>query len=121
MAVKTTKKEQRQSRHARARRKIKGSAERPRLTVFRSNKHIEAQIINDVEATTLCAVSSVSKDLRELIKGSDIAGAEVIGKTIAEKAKGLGVEAVVFDCGGNKYHGRVKAVAEAARKAGLNF
>ncbi len=116
-----TKKEQRQQRHFRARKKLHGSSERPRLSVYRSNKHIEAQIIDDVEAKTVCAVSSASKDLKGRIKGYDVAGAEVVGKAIADKAKAQGIEAVIFDCGGNKYHGRVKALAEAARKAGLKF
>ncbi len=120
MAV-LTKKEQKDKRHFRARKKIQGSAERPRLAVFRSNKHISAQVINDIEAVTLCAVGSYSKDLKGKIKGHDTAGAEAIGKEIAEKAKAAGVGSVVFDCGGNKYHGRVKALAEAARKAGLDF
>jgi large subunit ribosomal protein L18 len=120
MAV-TTRKEQRDKRHNRARKKIFGSTERPRLAIFRSNKHIAAQVINDTDSKTLCAVSSYSKDLKGKIKGYDMAGAEAVGKAIAEKAKAAGVGKVVFDCGGNKYHGRVKALAEAARKAGLDF
>jgi large subunit ribosomal protein L18 len=120
MAIQT-KQERRAKRHFRARKKISGSLERPRLAVFRSNKHILAQIVNDEEAKTLCAVSSYSKDLKEKIKGSNIPGAEAVGQAIAIKAKAVGVSKVVFDCGGNLYHGRVKAVAEAARKAGLEF
>ncbi len=114
-------KEQRDKRHRRARKKITGSSERPRLAVYRSNKHIFAQVINDESNQVLCAVGSYSADLKGRIKGYDLAGAEVVGKAIAEKAKSEGVEAVVFDCGGNRYHGRVKALAEAARKAGLSF
>lgn len=116
-----SRKDQRNKRHSRARKKLYGSSERPRLAIFRSNKHILAQVINDEESKTLCAISSYSKELKGKIKGSDTAGAETIGKAIAEKAKAVGIESVVFDCGGNKYHGRVKALAEAARKSGLNF
>jgi large subunit ribosomal protein L18 len=117
----TTKKVQRQKRHFRARKKIHGCSERPRLSVYRSNKHIEAQIINDVDSKTICTASSASKDLKGQIKGYDTAGAQIVGKSIAEKAKANGIETIVFDCGGNRYHGRVKALAEAARKAGLKF
>jgi len=116
-----TKDERRQKRHKRARKKISGTSERPRLAVYRSNKHISAQVINDEQSNTICAVGSASKDFKAKIKGHDVAGAEVIGKAIAEKAKANGIEKVVFDCGGNLYHGRVKALAEAARKAGLDF
>ncbi len=116
-----TRKQRTTKRHFRARKKLSGNTERPRLAVCRSNKHISAQIINDVESKTICAVTSYSTDLRERIKGSDKAGAEAVGKAIAEKAKALGVEKVVFDCGGNLYHGRVQALADAARKAGLEF
>jgi len=116
-----TRKDKRIKRHARARKKIFGSESRPRLVITRSNKHIGAQVINDESSNTLCAVNSYSADFKDKVKGSEISGAEIIGKAIAEKALKTGVEKVVFDCGGNKYHGRVKAVAEAARKAGLNF
>jgi large subunit ribosomal protein L18 len=114
-------KEKRDKRHFRARKKISGTTERPRLCVFRSNKHISAQIINDESSKTLCATGTYSKDLKGKVKGTDIAGAEAVGKAIAEQAKVSGIEKVVFDCGGNLYHGRVKALAEAARKAGLDF
>lgn len=116
-----SRKERTGKRHFRARKKINGSNDRPRLAVCRSNKHISAQIINDIESKTICAVTSYSLDLKERIKGSDKAGAEAVGKALAEKAKALGVEKVVFDCGGNLYHGRVQALADAARKAGLEF
>lgn len=115
------KKDRRAKRHIRARKKIFGSNDRPRLAVYRSNKHILAQIVNDTNSQTLCAVASYSSEIKGKIKGSNIPGAEAVGQAIAEKAKKSGVTKVVFDCGGNLYHGRVKAVAEAARKAGLEF
>lgn len=111
----------RKKRHFRARKKVTGTTERPRLCVTRTNKHITAQVINDESAKTLCATGTYSKDLKGKVKGTDLAGAEAVGKAIAEKAKAAGVEKVVFDCGGNLYHGRVKALADAARKAGLSF
>jgi large subunit ribosomal protein L18 len=120
MAV-VSRKVRRDRRHTRVRKKIEGRTDRPRLAVFRSNKHIGAQIIDDSSAVTICATTSYSPDLKGKVKGYDIAGAEAVGKAIAEKAKSKGIELVVFDCGGNKYHGRVKALADAARKAGLNF
>ncbi len=113
--------EQREKRHFRARKKVLATESRLRLAVQRSNKHISAQVIDDTKGVTLCGISSYSKDYRGKIKGSDISGAEVIGKAIAEKALAEGVSLVVFDRGGNRYHGRVKALADAARKAGLNF
>lgn len=116
-----SRKEKTAKRHSRARKKISGSSERPRLAVHRSNKHIAAQIINDVESRTLVAVASYSKEFKGRIKGTDKAGAEAVGKAIAEKAKAEGLSKVVFDCGGNLYHGRVQALADAARKAGLEF
>lgn len=116
-----TKNDRRLMRHKRARKKVSGTTERPRLAVYRSNKHILAQVIDDGQSKTLCGVSSASKDFKGKIKGHDISGAEIIGKAIADKAKAQGVEKVVFDCGGNLYHGRIKALAEAARKAGLEF
>ncbi len=112
---------QRHTRQVRARKKVEGLTDRPRLAIYRSNKHISAQIINDVSGVTLCGVSSYSKDFKDKINGSNIPGAEVIGKAIAEKALAEGVSQVVFDRGGNRYHGRVKALADAARKAGLSF
>lgn len=100
-----------------------GSAERPRLSVFRSSKHIYAQIINDFDGRTLAHVGSTDAEVRgaELRNGGNIAAAKVIGKAIAEKAKSLGITQVAFDRGGRKYHGRVKALADAAREGGLKF
>ena len=108
--------------HSRLRRKISGSTERPRLSVFRSARHIQAQVIDDVQGKTLAYAGSLDKDVRAQIKGGgNIAAAKVVGKAIAERAKSAGVEKVVFDRGGYQYHGRVKALAEAAREAGLKF
>lgn len=120
MAIKS-RKERTAKRHRRARKKISGTTLRPRLAVYRSSKHISAQVINDETGETICAVASYSKDHKDVTKGSNIEGAAKIGKVIAEKAKDKGVESVVYDCGGNLYHGRVKALADAAREGGLVF
>ena len=108
----------RQRRHARVRAKISGTAECPRLCVYRSNKHIEAQIIDDVKRVTLCAVSSVALKLEN---GSNIEAAKQVGAEIAKKAAALKIKNVVFDRGGYVFHGRVAALAEAAREGGLEF
>jgi large subunit ribosomal protein L18 len=110
---------QRLKRHARVRGKISGTAERPRLCVFRSENHIYAQIIDDVAGKTLCSASSVEKDFDG--KGSNVEGAKKVGQTLADRAKEKGIENVVFDRGGYIYHGRVQALAEAAREGGLKF
>ncbi len=100
----------------------KHSKGRPRLSVFRSSQHIYAQVIDDVAGKTLAAASSLEKDLRAALKtGADKDAAAKVGALIAERAKSAGVEAVVFDRGGYQFHGRVKALADAARDAGLNF
>jgi large subunit ribosomal protein L18 len=99
-----------------------GTTERPRLSVFRSDKHIYAQVIDDYAGTTLAAASSMQKDVRgELKNGGNIKAAQAVGKAIAEKAKSAGITMVAFDRGGRKYHGRIKALADSARKAGLKF
>lgn len=109
-------------RHLRIRQKIMGTAERPRLSVYRSLKHIYCQIINDIEGKTLVAASTQSPEIRTQIKfGGNVAAAEIVGKKIAEKAKNLGISKVVFDKGGYKYHGRIKALADAAREYNLSF
>ena len=110
-------------RTATVRRKIKLAASgRARLSVFRSSKHIYAQVIDDVKGATVAAASSLEKTMREGAKtGADIAAAKAVGKLIAERAKEKGIKDVVFDRGGYLYHGRVKALADAAREAGLNF
>jgi large subunit ribosomal protein L18 len=104
------------------RRRIVGTPDRPRLCVYRSLKHIRAQIVEDRTGRTLAAASSVDKEVRKQLKGGgNIAAAKVVGKAIAERARAAGVEKVVFDRGGYQYHGRVQALAEAAREAGLKF
>ena len=110
-------------RKARVRRGIKAKAKgRPRLSVFRSSKHIYAQVIDDQSGVTLASASSLEKDLRgELKTGADKDAAAKVGKLVAERAKEKGVESVVFDRGGYMYHGRIKALAEAAREGGLSF
>lgn len=108
-------------RHNRSRGKVTGTAERPRLAVFRSLRHISAQLIDDVAGRTLFTVSTEQADFPKGTYGGNTKAAETIGNTVAEKAKAAGIEAVVFDKGGRKYHGRVKALADAARKGGLKF
>jgi large subunit ribosomal protein L18 len=104
------------------RKKIRGTASRPRLAVFRSNKEIYAQIINDEEGKTLAGASSLSKEIKEAIADKNKSEASKhVGIEIARRAKEAGIEVVVFDRGGYKYHGRVKALAEGAREGGLNF
>ena len=108
--------------HERVRTKVAGTPERPRLCVYRSLEHIYAQVIDDRSGKTLVAASSVDKETKKGLKGGgNIAAAKVIGKAIADRAKAAGVSKVVFDRGGYKYHGRVKALADAAREAGLQF
>jgi large subunit ribosomal protein L18 len=108
--------------HGRIRRKISGSTERPRLAVFRSLKHIRAQVIDDLNGRTLIAASSLDPEVRKEIKGGgNIASAKIVGRVLAERARKAGVELVVFDRGGYQYHGRVRALADAAREAGLKF
>ena len=111
-----------QQRHRTIRLKVAGTAEFPRLAVYRSTKHIYAQLIDDENGVTLVSASSNDKDLREELKhGGNIEAAKVVGTTIAKKAKLKGIECVVFDRGGFLYHGRVAALADAAREAGLMF
>jgi len=119
MIHKTEKKQIRERIHRRIRRKLSGSTERPRLAVFRSVAHIYAQVIDDTKGTTLVSASSVDKGGKT--NGGNVAAAKAIGKAIAEKAKEKGIKSVVFDRGGYQYHGRVKALADAARAAGLEF
>lgn len=109
-------------RHLRLRRQVRGSAERPRLAVFRSLNHIYAQLVDDDAGRTLIAVDSRGPDFRaRQNSGGNIAAAKIVGELLAQKAKARGVERVVFDRGGYQYHGRVKALAAAARAGGLNF
>jgi large subunit ribosomal protein L18 len=108
----------RQRRHLRLRKKITGTPERPRLVVTRSNRHMVAQVVDDTVGKTLVSASTLEADLRAL-DGDKTAKARKVGELVAARAKAAGVEAVVFDRGGNKYHGRVAAVADGAREAGL--
>ncbi|GIW71444.1 MAG: 50S ribosomal protein L18 [Planctomycetota bacterium] len=114
------KRKRHQRRRWRIRRKVRGTAERPRLAVFRSLKHTYAQVIDDVSGRTLAAASTLDSEVRAAA-GAKTARARAVGKLVAERARAAGIERVVFDRGGFKYHGRVKAVAEAAREAGLEF
>jgi large subunit ribosomal protein L18 len=114
------KQELRSRRHHRVRKKVAGTTGRPRLAVFRSNKHIVAQVIDDATGRTLAAASTIEKDLRAGATGNKSAAASV-GRLVGERAKAAGVTTVVFDRGGFRYHGRVAALAEAAREAGLEF
>lgn len=120
---KMDKRTQRIRRHWRVRATVKGTAARPRLSVFRSNKYIAAQLIDDVTGKTLVAASSQQKALQEGLTGKycSVEAAALVGKIIAEKAKGAGLTKACFDRGPYKYHGRVKALASAAREAGLDF
>jgi large subunit ribosomal protein L18 len=117
-----TPRELRLRRHARLRKRVKGSTARPRLSVFRSNLHIYAQVIDDATGRTLAAASSKDRTLTEALSGKNkTERAQAVGKLIAERAKGAGVEQVVFDRGGYLYHGRIQALADAAREGGLTF
>ena len=112
----------REKKHMRIRNRFSGTAERPRLAVFRSNKNIYSQIIDDVAGNTLVAASTVEKELKSQVKYTDNKeAAESVGKAIAERAKAKGIEEVVFDRGGFVYHGKIQALADAAREAGLKF
>jgi large subunit ribosomal protein L18 len=106
---------------SRIRRKVTGSSGRPRLAVFRSLKHIYVQAIDDATGVTLATASSLDKDLREKVKGSNVASAKAVGELIADRLKEKGVTSAVFDRGGYRYHGKVKALADAARAKGLSF
>ena len=119
MIRKIEKKEIRNRIHMRIRRKLRGTAERPRLAVFRSVAHIYAQVIDDSAGSTLVSASTVDKGGKT--NGGNVAAAKVIGKLVAERAKEKGIQRVVFDRGGYQYHGRIKALADAARGAGLEF
>jgi large subunit ribosomal protein L18 len=120
--MKVSRKELTRRRHARIRRRLLGTAERPRLAVFRSNQHIYAQIIDDTAHHTLVAASTVESDVLEKdVSGATQEAAAAVGKAVAERALKAGITQVVFDRGGKLYHGRVAALAEAAREAGLHL
>ena len=122
MIKQVNKKEQTRKRHQRVRVKLAGTTAAPRLAVYRSTKHIYAQLIDDEKHVTICSASSIDKDLKEkLAHGGNIDAAKVVGEAIAKKALKAGVKECVFDRGGFLYHGRVAALADAAREAGLDF
>lgn len=108
-------------RHRRVRKKVHGTATRPRLAIYRSNKHLTAQVIDDDAGRTLASASTLEADFRKQQSGGNVAAATAVGALVAERAKQAGISAVVFDRGGFLYHGRVAAIAEAARAAGLEF
>ncbi|MBD3180707.1 50S ribosomal protein L18 [Candidatus Poribacteria bacterium] len=122
MSPKTDKKTARIKRHRRVKKKLSGTSERPRLCIYKSIKHIYAQVINDENGTTLVTRSTLSPDVQgELSDGNNIETAKIVGKAIGKAALDKGIEAVVFDRSGYRYHGKVKALADAAREAGLRF
>ena len=121
MLTKITKNEKRGHVHERIRKKMQGTADRPRLNVYRSLNHIYVQVIDDLHGKTLVSASSAEGKKEDRKTGGNVVSAKAVGKTIAERAKAKGVTQVVFDRGGYIYHGRVKAVADAAREAGLKF
>ena len=115
------KRQDRQRRHRRVRTKLLGTAERPRLAVFRSTRHISAQVIDDRAGVTLASASTIEADLRSGGGTGNVDAATKVGKLVAERAKAAGIEKVIFDRGGFRYHGRVAALADAARESGLEF
>lgn len=119
--MKPTRKQLVQRRHQRIRNKVSGTSARPRLAIFRSNQHIYAQVIDDIAQHTLAAASTLEPELRQSVSGATRESSATVGKLVAERAIAQGINEVVFDRGGNLYHGRVKALAEAAREAGLQF
>lgn len=121
MINKADRKSTRITRHQRIRRRLVGTTERPRLCVYRSNKHIYAQIVDDSSAATLVCASTLDSEIKDAGKTWTVDSAKSVGELVAKRAKEKGIDTVVFDRGGYIYHGRVAAVAEAARQAGLNF
>ena len=122
MVSKTSRAEMREKKHMRIRNRFSGTAERPRLAVFRSNNHMYAQIIDDTVGNTLVSASTLEKEIKaELNKTNDVEAAAYLGKVIAKRAMDKGISEVVFDRGGFLYHGKIEALAEAAREAGLVF
>jgi len=112
----------RQQVHTRLRKRLQGAAEAPRLCVYRSSNHIYAQVVDDGRGSTLVSASSLDKEVRETLKvGGNLAAAKLVGQALAKRAKEAGIARVVFDRGGYAYHGRVKALADAARESGLKF
>ncbi|MFQ5664243.1 MAG: 50S ribosomal protein L18 [Terriglobia bacterium] len=120
--AKITRVEHRRRIHRRVRQRLAGTEVRPRLSVFRSHKHIYAQIVDDLQGRTRVSASSLDKQVRPQLRyGGNVAAAKVIGRVLSERARQAGITRVVFDRGGYKYHGRIKALADAAREAGLEF
>ncbi|MCL2704405.1 MAG: 50S ribosomal protein L18 [Defluviitaleaceae bacterium] len=122
MIIKPNRNDARKKRHLRIRKKISGSPSKPRLSVFRSNMHIYAQIIDDTKSHTLIAASTMEKEIAKPLKNtSNLEAAAAVGTAIAKKATAIGIKEVVFDRGGYLYHGKIKALADAAREGGLVF
>jgi len=122
MLKKVNRKNETQKRHRRIRVNLKGTADKPRLAVYRSNKHIYAQLIDDVKGITLLSASSIEGELKDkLSHGGNVEASKELGKVIAEKAKAKGIKQIVFDRGGKIYHGRIAAIADSARENGLEF
>lgn len=123
MIKQRNKKEHTRKRHLRVRVKLSGTAQAPRLSVYRSTKHIYAQLIDDVTGVTICSASSIDKDLKTklTVHGGNVEAAKIVGEAIAKKALKAKIKECVFDRGGFLYHGRIEALAQAAREAGLNF
>ncbi|MCI3926348.1 50S ribosomal protein L18 [Paenibacillus sp. TRM 82003] len=121
MITKSDKNKTRKVRHFRVRKKIQGTTERPRLNVFRSSKHIYAQLIDDVKGVTIVSASTLDKEIGEVGNGGNVEAAKKVGELVAKRAKDKGYANVVFDRGGYLYHGRIQALADAAREAGLEF
>ncbi len=121
MITKGDKNKARKKRHLRVRKSLHGTTARPRLNVFRSSKHIYAQLIDDTKGATLVAASTLDKEIGEVGNGGSVEAAGKVGELIAKRAKAAGVDQVVFDRGGYLYHGRIQALADAAREAGLKF
>ena len=120
--MKLSRREYKQRRHQRIRRRVFGTPERPRLAVFRSQEHIYAQVIDDTKHHTIAAASTLEPELKSNLKsGSNCEASNLVGKSIAQRLLAIGIQKVVFDRGGNLYHGRIKALADAAREAGLDF
>ncbi len=120
--MKMTRRESTRRRHARVRRTVTGTSERPRLAVFRSNQHIYVQVIDDTAQHTLVSASTVDPEVKDKVEsGANCEASTEVGKLVAQRAIAKGIQRVVFDRGGNLYHGRVKSLAEAAREAGLEF
>lgn len=122
MITKGDKNKARLKRHLRVRKKINGTTERPRLNIFRSAKHMYAQIIDDINGVTIASASTQDKELKsDLTNGGNVEAARKVGELVAKRAKAKGIDKVVFDRGGYLYHGRIQALADAAREAGLQF